>query len=526
MLIGILHPMIMLPEKQYSDTQLQNILLHELTHLRRHDIIMKWLSVLAGALHWFNPIVYLVRREIDRACELACDEAVIMNLDDNGKQNYGDTLIAVVAEHKTPKTVLSTTMGEEKKVLKERLTAIMRNKKRSHITILISAVLLIAVAGTAIALGAGSSDTQPTEFPLISLSGEDGSAMQPVRLGYDYERDGISVIADSIAAWQADFTDAATAYLTPSEIMTVSSADAIDAFHFTFYRMNGEAVRDGGFDNAAGNAPALKCFLTAPTKDDEYVCSLEFRIDKLGFEKIEYAFKIVVDEADSPESASYINPDSALDIEAAISQAILSQNEYDHITNPYNAEAHVTLKTANNADSVTAYVYALSHAYTFENGILQEVGGSSMPVAITFHKGQDGTYSLVEYWTPKDGSYYTSSIQEKFPSDLWDKVNTQLYVDDCRIAALRNAQRHFGITDDEMPVINTLQPLEIQHGAEPDWNDYLAFVDNVDGKVAEENIHIFDATVDYNTPGVYGFSIVVCDRAGNENRANSHFTVK
>ncbi|MDR1914500.1 MAG: M56 family metallopeptidase, partial [Clostridiales bacterium] len=155
MLIGLLNPAIILPDREYTDAQLRTVLLHELTHLRRKDVLVKWLSILAGAVHWFNPLVYIVRAEIDRACELSCDEAVIRDLNTDGKQSYGDTLIYVAANSKTPRAVLSTTMCDEKNDLKERLEAIMKSKKHTRAAIIISAALIIAVAGTAIALGAG-----------------------------------------------------------------------------------------------------------------------------------------------------------------------------------------------------------------------------------------------------------------------------------------------------------------------------------------------------------------------------------
>ncbi len=155
MLIGLFRPTIILPDREYTNEQLHAVLLHELTHLRRKDVLVKWLSVLVAAIHWFNPIVWLVRREIDRACELSCDEAVIRNLDTDGKQNYGETLLYVAADAKTLHAVLSTTMCEEKKALKERLGAIMKSKKHTRLAIIVSVVLIIAVGGAVIALGAG-----------------------------------------------------------------------------------------------------------------------------------------------------------------------------------------------------------------------------------------------------------------------------------------------------------------------------------------------------------------------------------
>ena len=158
MLIGLFKPVIVLPDCEYTDAQLRAVLLHEMTHLRRKDVLVKWLSVIACSVHCFNPIVWFVRLEIDRACELATDETVIRNLDAEGRQNYGDTLIYVATDSKTPRAVLSTTMCEEKKALKERLGAIMKSKKHTRLAVVLSAALLISVTLAACALGAGRAD--------------------------------------------------------------------------------------------------------------------------------------------------------------------------------------------------------------------------------------------------------------------------------------------------------------------------------------------------------------------------------
>lgn len=156
MLLGVFRPVIYLPDREYSGQQLQNILLHELTHLRRHDVVIKWIAAIAVYVHWFNPIAYLARRELDRACELACDEAVISSLDTEGKQSYGDTLIDMVSGTKSRRILVSTTMCEEKKALKERLGAIMKSKNPAKAVILLSYALLVAVFGIVVLLGAYS----------------------------------------------------------------------------------------------------------------------------------------------------------------------------------------------------------------------------------------------------------------------------------------------------------------------------------------------------------------------------------
>ena len=162
MLTGLIKPTIVLPEREYTSEQLRGILLHELAHMRRFDIAVKWFSLLACAIHWFNPIVWIAKRQIDRACELACDEAVISDMDINDKQYYGETLIAVAGEKKVPLLVLSTTMCSEKIAIKERLTAIMKSKTYTRSAIIISAALLMTVLLTACAVGAGGGSAGET----------------------------------------------------------------------------------------------------------------------------------------------------------------------------------------------------------------------------------------------------------------------------------------------------------------------------------------------------------------------------
>ncbi|GHU35734.1 hypothetical protein FACS1894105_04930 [Clostridia bacterium] len=170
MLVGLFRPVIILPDREYSAAHLEYILHHELTHYRRRDVAVKWLSVLAGAIHWFNPLVYLARRELDRICELSCDETVIRSLDASGKREYGNTLIEVAADNRIPSAVLSTTMCEEKSALKERLGAIMKNKKYTRRTIIFSIILVILVSTTAVLIGAAVNNSQDEQLPSIDVA--------------------------------------------------------------------------------------------------------------------------------------------------------------------------------------------------------------------------------------------------------------------------------------------------------------------------------------------------------------------
>lgn len=96
MAAGFFHPVIILPGTEYSKKEMHFILEHELVHISRHDIYGKLLFIIANALHWFNPFVYLMRREAVSDMELSCDERVIQGASGRVRKAYTETLLALV----------------------------------------------------------------------------------------------------------------------------------------------------------------------------------------------------------------------------------------------------------------------------------------------------------------------------------------------------------------------------------------------------------------------------------------------
>ena len=147
MLLGVVRPMVVLPEREYTEQMLEDILRHELTHYRRGDVVHKWFAVAVYSLHWFNPITLLVRRELERECELSCDERLLRDMDRNEKQSYGETLLSLAATRALPRQVVATTLVTEKRNLKERLEHIMRFKRKGPATIALAMALLLLLCG-------------------------------------------------------------------------------------------------------------------------------------------------------------------------------------------------------------------------------------------------------------------------------------------------------------------------------------------------------------------------------------------
>ena len=151
LLIGFFHPCIVLPNADIPERDFQCSVLHELTHYKRRDMFYKWLVQVTVCLHWFNPLVHLMSREITKACEFSCDEAVLAKMGGSSAQDYGKTLLnAMAAVGKYKENLGAVTLSENKQLLKERINAIMNFKKKSMaIRFLTGALTLCVVFGAA-----------------------------------------------------------------------------------------------------------------------------------------------------------------------------------------------------------------------------------------------------------------------------------------------------------------------------------------------------------------------------------------
>lgn len=145
MLIGFFHPRIILTTATLSSkSHFHYTILHELVHYKCMDMLYKWLVQIVICLHWFNPFVYLIGREINRACELSCDEMVIKKLDSVAKREYGDTLLEAIKTGGSYKNIpTSVTLNESKELLKGRLEAIMKYKEKSRFIKIFTLILTV-----------------------------------------------------------------------------------------------------------------------------------------------------------------------------------------------------------------------------------------------------------------------------------------------------------------------------------------------------------------------------------------------
>lgn len=131
MTFGWRRPVIVVPGALLSDEEaLRLTLLHELVHIRRADYLLQWIGHVVGALFAIHPVVWLLRREIARYRELACDAAVLEQPHTSSKR-YA-TLLYRFALVRSDNPQLALSMAASHRELKTRITAMKSFKSTVH----------------------------------------------------------------------------------------------------------------------------------------------------------------------------------------------------------------------------------------------------------------------------------------------------------------------------------------------------------------------------------------------------------
>ena len=149
---GLLRPRLLLPHERYDVQELRYILRHELCHLKRRDMLLKLVLLAANAMHWFNPVVYLMLRQADEDIELACDSAATDGLELPERAAYSRTLLAAV-QSSVRALPATTCFGGTVERLKRRITNVLGAQKKRGLGIVALVLALTLTAGCAVSWG-------------------------------------------------------------------------------------------------------------------------------------------------------------------------------------------------------------------------------------------------------------------------------------------------------------------------------------------------------------------------------------
>jgi len=148
---GLLRPSLLLPigfSNGFTAGEARLVLLHELTHLKRHDLPLNWLLCVLQALHWFNPLLWLAFARMRADRETACDAQVLGSDAEDRRADYGHALLKFQHTAASPALGLAFVGIFERAGMRSRIRAIANHRRTHPAWGLAAAVMITALTLT------------------------------------------------------------------------------------------------------------------------------------------------------------------------------------------------------------------------------------------------------------------------------------------------------------------------------------------------------------------------------------------
>lgn len=148
-LFGWRSPRLILPQAgclRLKAAALRSVFLHELAHVKRQDISLNWLMIVVRAVHWFNPVAWILLRRLRADRELVCDAMALRLIETKEHRLYGETLLQmleVISGRKASAAVVRA--FNNKQEIERRITMICRFKRNATFWVVLGPILVGAL---------------------------------------------------------------------------------------------------------------------------------------------------------------------------------------------------------------------------------------------------------------------------------------------------------------------------------------------------------------------------------------------
>lgn len=170
MLAGFLRPALYLPDEALSEQEAMFVFRHELTHLKRGDLWLKLLLTAARAVHWFNPLVYLMARFAQEDIELACDDAVVRGMDGAARRAYGETILKSATAQVKKRALVSCFTGDKKTLMRRFEGLFDTRAKKRGVALVVAAAILVGSLGCAVSVGESKDSDETFEARALEVA--------------------------------------------------------------------------------------------------------------------------------------------------------------------------------------------------------------------------------------------------------------------------------------------------------------------------------------------------------------------
>ena len=146
--IGCFRPGILLPHREYEESEMDWIYRHEMTHIRHRDIFWKMLSILVCILHWYNPFAWYLLFQYGKMSEYYCDEKCVEGRSMEEKKGYAMLLVREAVDKKAGAPV--NYLSQKGKKMKERVCFVLSGGKKKSKAILVVCLFACCLSGLSV----------------------------------------------------------------------------------------------------------------------------------------------------------------------------------------------------------------------------------------------------------------------------------------------------------------------------------------------------------------------------------------
>ncbi len=166
--LGVFKPKIYLPIGLSGQEKIY-IILHEQTHIRRHDHIIKFVAYFILCVHWFNPLAWVAFLLMGVDMEMSCDERVLKEMGGEIKKDYSLSLLSLATERRI---IGGSPLAFGEGGVKGRIKNVLNFKKPSRMIIVVS-VALVAVLSAGFAVNRATDGNILNSFIPMSMKNVD-----------------------------------------------------------------------------------------------------------------------------------------------------------------------------------------------------------------------------------------------------------------------------------------------------------------------------------------------------------------
>lgn len=252
-LFGYIRPRLLLPEgtlEKLNNTELAYIFMHELGHVKHHDVGISWLLSIIQIIHWFNPLVWLAFYHMRVDQETACDASVLSKIKHNQSTDYANAIIGFLEKFRQNHQLPALAgIIETKSQTKRRITMITNYKRFSGKRTVAAFALLISICFISFTLsclsGVKQVQTEKKAYTLDEL-GTKPNVVSAVPPKYPYEaaQQGLQgkVVVKFVLTKEGTVKEPTIFKSSPEGVFDEAALEAVKQYKFNPGTIDGKAV--------------------------------------------------------------------------------------------------------------------------------------------------------------------------------------------------------------------------------------------------------------------------------------------